>query len=249
MADGDDHRHPHDDGSLAAAGGTGERIWAPGERAGTPPEEQTGEAASSPPAGGRFGHWWGRAPSEGSATGEAGARTFQPSPGTRTGVVFEHAGRTESHPEPGPTREIEGNVPPGALRPGMGADPPHLVHVVHHVTHSVPDGNQWWAALRLTVPITNPILIVPANPKRNRLTIVNLDAVNTVDLGVSPNMGAGSPATFPLAAGASIDMRHVREVYAIANAAAVVVAVKSEFAGRDYSAIEGSDPDLPWAKN
>lgn len=247
--------NPHDDGSLgealAAAGGTGELVWSTNQPYPTvgkpdPPEEQVYEGTQPAQQGGRFGRWWRPQPYQNLATGEPGARTFQPSPGTRTGVVMEHAGRTESRPEPGPTREIEGNVPPAALRPGMGADPPHIMHIVHHVTHNVEEGNAWWATLRLTVPTGNAILIAPANPRRSRLLIVNTDTANTVDLGVSPDVGAGTAATFPLSPGASVEHRHVREIYAIANTAPIVVAIKSEFSEREGEAV-AQEQRLPWA--
>jgi hypothetical protein len=114
----------------------------------------------------------------------------------------------------------------------MGADVPAVYHVIHTITESIIQGNAWWATQRFAVPISNPIQIVPANPKRTRLTVLNTDAVNTVDIATDSRASAGGSNTFPLAPGASIDMRHVREVWAVSNGAAVVVAVRSEFAER-----------------
>lgn len=154
-----------------------------------------------------------------------------PDPSTATGVVYAHAGQEEWDPSPGPTREIEGNI--DELLRGQGANPPALYHVVHHVQHNIEEGNPWWTAGRITVPTTIVIRIVPANPKRGRITILNTDATNAVDLLADANPGTfGSSVGFPLTFGQSIEFRHTREIWAIANASPVTIAYKAEFTER-----------------
>lgn len=192
---------------------------------------------------GRLGQIFGPAPNELSATGQGVLGTsnlpptgFVPDPSTPTGVIYAHAGREEYDPDPGPTREIEGNIP--ALPRGMGADPPVLHHIVHHYTHTVAEGNAWWSTTRITVPTTGPILIAPANPKRVRVTIFNTDTTNFVDLLSGPGATAsGSPMGFKLTGSVAngqprIDLNHTRDIWAIADTAAVSVTVLAEFSER-----------------
>lgn len=209
--------------------------------------EREGDSGPAPEATpreqmiGRLGQLFGPAPSQFSVegagvpgTGNLAPAGLAPDPSTGTGVVYTHAGQEEIYPDPGPTRYIESNL--DQLLRGQGADPPHLVHIVHHVTHTVEEGNAWWSVNRMAVPTQangGPIRIVGANAKRTRLTIVNTDASNSIDLFTDSNGGAiGGSFGFPVPAGASLDLRHTREVWAMANTANVTIAVKSEFSER-----------------
>lgn len=180
---------------------------------------------------GRLGDLFGPQPGELAAVGDPGAPAGTiPSPRTPTGVIYAHAGQEELQPTPGPTREIEGRL--ADLPRGMRADVPTTYHILHHITETVEAGRPWWAVVRFTIPTTNPILIAPANPKRAILTIVNQDSTNPVDIGPDPSLTLAGPTSFRIPFGATLDLRHTREIWAIASTSPVAVCIRSEFTER-----------------
>jgi hypothetical protein len=127
------------------------------------------------------------------------------------------------HEGAGSVYEGEEPLLPEALFPDARGVVEHkYVHVVHHVTETVERLAATHLANRYGIPSDHPVQILGRDEHRRRCTILNLSAsAATISVGKDGNITAAGNTTFPLAPGASLDIRDRDEWWAIAEAAGV----------------------------